>query len=1390
MTALDREGWATLLAQLDDPPLGTVAEALADARDLDILGAYDVVEEAIADGDLVEEDTGAAFGAVRLADETPEPAEPADMEPRGAGSPADDPEGEDEETGEEKAVEALRDVLAFYNARVDDTIGDHTEDGDHPERPTTAREYFTEVRGWNDDTVDDLLLGWAPPDHSDELVAYLHDRGHDRDAILATGAVGETDSGGFYTTFQGRYVLPYYDADGEPAYAIARVTGGEGGGAKGYGGHPRDYQAGKYAKLRHTDDRVPFDEPIYGLDTLDEGAHVVVAEGIADAITAREMGCSVLSPVAKEFKEAHYDPLAEALDDHGVGRMTIVADADGIRNDDTDEHDPETIGEAVSRALSPVGAGLAGSLRTATKLGDRTETDIRVTVPPAPAALANDLDEFVNGSWNGDLDALLASAKPADTYAEYEAATAGSSSTTEEERNTEGAERSGDGSSALWDLDLSDLESLEDGDRTKNPFSHTGDSETYFVARRQAGGDVIAKDYKAKGGGQTYNALTGLLVDAGKRRRDDPEGSLSDAEVFHAWRQAKVRNDLADDDPVPYRGIVGIAVEDDLVADEELVERDADTGEVAEEVAEDTYQALPSGTYNDVLQHIREEYDVNPGREPATGRDGDGREDDDEHTDDARDLLGLDAVVEPGDAMRAARAVTPADLDTPLPELERDDVDDVAIAVALAEGVIDDPDTFPRDDRYTEAYYRARDVYGAPLPKYLDNSTLEERFDLVTAAVKRVGPEHILDDLRSEVTVENPPGEAVAKIDPTWEDSESGERIVAGYGSGFYCVKHGVSFDPIQLVALENDLILDETVYPTGEAYKQAYRLLREEYGAPIPRWRATVLEEVTVLPPAVRLANEDLSASVSFDLDEAREETETLVRDALTTRDRAQLVTVVPGGGKTFSTAIAAADHPILYAPPRNELKKQMEEYAAEIRESDEFDAEPDVYHLPILAENGLPDDAVEAAVAAVRSDGFDLLRDRETLLGRVEPYLEEDDQAEGDAVGPSPDQDDEEIDLNRATCPSAEGDHGEEWRVAVQTARALGLRPSEIHRYDQTLFGDELPCTEGGACEYTEGWDVVTDVERCPDILIGSAGHAFVDSATSYYTEDQDGHRVSEPRAVVVDEFPGDTYATEYGSRYMDHATWLAEALTGVETREELLDADLGSDTWVSEWLDGSGADVVVAGEAIDVLRAGAAIVDAGAAADRLLERGPVDLAGGATSANVRGVVATLEDLVETPPADVDVDAAIDTLDQYEYIIIDCPPYLGYLTDNGLYAAQNVLIPAFAESTSKRALELLFDHIETLELDYEISIGECGVVANRVEATNEATEMMQWFNEAFPDVPVWEVRKRVAFQRAFSAGNSIFGYKPELDMTEVFLDIAATLDAQFDIEAPEVVR
>lgn len=152
-----------------------------------------------------------------------------------------------------------------------------------------------------------------------------------------------------------------------------------------------------------------------------------------------------------------------------------------------------------------------------------------------------------------------------------------------------------------------------------------------------------------------------------------------------------------------------------------------------------------------------------------------------------------------------------------------------------------------------------------------------------------------------------------------------------------------------------------------------------------------------------------------------------------------------------------------------------------------------------------------------------------------------------------------------------------------------------------------------------------------------------------------------------------------------------------------------------------------------------------------------------------------------------------ALDTLDrEFDWIIVDSPPNLGFLTDNALHATQNVLIPALAESTSKRALELLFDHIEMLELDFEevdeeFTIQDCGLVANRVETNNEAEEMMEWFTEVFDDVPVWEVRKRVALQRAFTAGQSVFEYDPELDMCDMFDEIAAGLEQQYGAEAPE---
>lgn len=136
----------------------------------------------------------------------------------------------------------------------------------------------------------------------------------------------------------------------------------------------------------------------------------------------------------------------------------------------------------------------------------------------------------------------------------------------------------------------------------------------------------------------------------------------------------------------------------------------------------------------------------------------------------------------------------------------------------------------------------------------------------------------------------------------------------------------------------------------------------------------------------------------------------------------------------------------------------------------------------------------------------------------------------------------------------------------------------------------------------------------------------------------------------------------------------------------------------------------------------------------------------------------------------------------EQYDYVIIDCPPFLGNLMDNALFAAQNTLIPALAETTSKRAFELLYDHISALEKDYGIHIEDRGVIINRIDIRKtQAKEMIAWIEDAFEDTPVWQIRERAAIQRALSHGVSIFQEDPQCDQVPVFEEIAEQLDRQF---------
>jgi chromosome partitioning protein len=113
------------------------------------------------------------------------------------------------------------------------------------------------------------------------------------------------------------------------------------------------------------------------------------------------------------------------------------------------------------------------------------------------------------------------------------------------------------------------------------------------------------------------------------------------------------------------------------------------------------------------------------------------------------------------------------------------------------------------------------------------------------------------------------------------------------------------------------------------------------------------------------------------------------------------------------------------------------------------------------------------------------------------------------------------------------------------------------------------------------------------------------------------------------------------------------------------------------------------------------------------------------------------------------------------FDWILLDCPPTLGNLTDNALNAAQKVVIPVQAESTSIRALELLFDQIESIEHGLNIHIATLAIVPNLVQDSSMARRTLEDLRSEIPNVTPFELRKRVILQNAWDEGRSIFHYE-----------------------------
>ena len=147
----------------------------------------------------------------------------------------------------------------------------------------------------------------------------------------------------------------------------------------------------------------------------------------------------------------------------------------------------------------------------------------------------------------------------------------------------------------------------------------------------------------------------------------------------------------------------------------------------------------------------------------------------------------------------------------------------------------------------------------------------------------------------------------------------------------------------------------------------------------------------------------------------------------------------------------------------------------------------------------------------------------------------------------------------------------------------------------------------------------------------------------------------------------------------------------------------------------------------------------------------------------------------------------------DVYDWVLIDCPPALSNLTDNALNAARQVVIPIQAEATSVRALELLFDQIESIERGLNIHVNVLAVVPNLVQDSTISKRILSDLRGQIPTITPFELRKRVLLQEAWSKGVSVFAYEPgsnaqehtQDEIKELYLDLARFVMKQTKPEA-----
>lgn len=192
-------------------------------------------------------------------------------------------------------------------------------------------------------------------------------------------------------------------------------------------------------------------------------------------------------------------------------------------------------------------------------------------------------------------------------------------------------------------------------------------------------------------------------------------------------------------------------------------------------------------------------------------------------------------------------------------------------------------------------------------------------------------------------------------------------------------------------------------------------------------------------------------------------------------------------------------------------------------------------------------------------------------------------------------------------------------------------------------------------------------------------------------------------------------------------------------------------------------------------------------------VLEAGP-NLGVLPAEVNLAGVEAELADRVATGAAQTVLrNKTRDLVQQFEFVLIDCPPSLGLLTINALTLAREVIVPMQAHFLALQGLSKLLETVSMVRQGINPDLVVSGVVlcmheAQTILAAEVTNDLKSFFQQArSTDVPwrdavVYEppIRRNIKLAESPSFGKPIFDYAPESHGAADYAALARAIAAQ----------